>query len=212
VRRLVFLSSIKVNGEATAPGRPFTAADAPAPADPYGISKREAEDALRALARETGLEVVMIRPVLVYGPGVKGNFLSMLRWLHRGVPLPLGAVRNRRSLVALDNLVDLIRVTLRHPAAANETFLVSDGVDLSTTELLRRAAAALGRKARLLPVPAAARRLPARLLGKDAVADRLVGSLTVDITRTRERLGWTPPVAVDAALEQTARDFLAREA
>src|SRR3712207_9081087 len=120
------------------------APDPPAPADAYGISKREAEDGLRELARETGLEVVVIRPVLVYGPGVRGNFLSMLRWLHRGVPLPLGAVDNRRSLVALDNLVDLIVLALHHPAAANETFLVSDGTDLSTTDLLRRAAAALG--------------------------------------------------------------------
>ncbi|MGC7840695.1 UDP-glucose 4-epimerase family protein [Pseudomonas wayambapalatensis] len=207
VRRFVFVSSIKVNGEGTAKGRPYTADDIPAPADPYGVSKREAEDALHQLARETGLEVVVIRPVLVYGPGVKANFQAMMRWLDKGVPLPFGAIDNRRSLVALDNLVDLITTCMDHPAAVNQTFLVSDGEDLSTTGLLRRMAAALGRPARLLPVPSALLELAATLLGKRALSQRLCGSLQVDIEKTRSLLGWTPPVSVDNALRQAARDF-----
>jgi nucleoside-diphosphate-sugar epimerase len=206
-RRLVFISSIKVNGEATH-ARPYTAADVPAPLDPYGVSKHEAEEGLRALARETSLEVAIIRPVLVYGPGVKANFLSMMRWLHRGIPLPLGAIHNRRSLVALDNLVDLIHTCLDHPAAANETFLVSDGEDLSTTALLERTALALGARAHLLPVPPQLLAAAARALGKADLARRLCGSLQVDIAKTRERLGWNPPSTVDAALKHTARDFL----
>lgn len=209
VRRFIFLSSIKVNGERTSQGLPFTADDAPAPVDPYGVSKLEAEQGLFAIGRDTAMEIVVVRPVLVYGPGVKGNFLSMMRWLHRGVPLPLGAIDNRRSLVALDNLVDLIVVAMRHPAAAGRVFLAADGDDLSTTMLLRRTAAALGRPARLLPVPAALLRLPARLLGREGVADRLVGSLQADISAARTHLQWSPPVAVDAALAETARHFLA---
>lgn len=138
VKRFIFISSIKVNGESTAPGKPYSAESQPAPVDPYGISKLEAELALRELAAETGMEVVIIRPPLVYGPGVKANFLSMMRWLSKGIPLPLGAIQNRRSLVALDNLVDLIATCVEHPAAANQTFMVSDGEDLSTRQLLRR--------------------------------------------------------------------------
>ena len=205
----MYISSIKVNGEATPPGRPYTPADVPAPVDAYGISKHEAEQALRQLAQETGLEVVIIRPVLIYGPGVKANFLSMMRWLHWGIPLPLGAIKNQRSLVALDNLVDLIVTCLHHPNAPNQTFLVSDGQDLSTTALLRRTAAALGRPARLTPVPVRVLRTAARLLGKADFAERLCGSLQVDITKTGELLGWVPPVSVDEALKQTAQYFLA---
>jgi nucleoside-diphosphate-sugar epimerase len=211
VRRFVFLSSIKVNGEGTAPRRPYRASDVPAPVDPYGVSKAEAEDGLRAIARETGMEVVILRPVLVYGPGVKGNFHSMLRCLRKGIPLPLGAIHNRRSLVARDNLVDLVVTALRHPAAANGTFLVSDGEDLSTTDLLVRAGEALDTRARLLPVPAALIMVVARLLGRGEVANRLCGSLEVDISETRTRLGWTPPVSVNVALEETATAFAARE-
>lgn len=209
VKRFVYVSSIKVNGEGTQPGRPYTPDDVPAPIDPYGISKHEAEQALRRLARETGLEVVIIRPVLVYGPGVKANFLSMMRWLHRGMPLPLGAIKNQRSLVALDNLVDLIVTCLHHPKAADQAFLVSDGEDLSTTALLRRIAVALGIPARLIPLPAPVLMMTARLLGKADFAQRLCGSLQVDTSKTREMLGWTPPVSVDEALKQTARHFLA---
>lgn len=207
VRRFVFLSSIKVNGEATSAGRPYSADDEPAPVDAYGTSKHEAEVALRQLARASGMEVVIIRPVLVYGPGVKGNFLSLLRLVRAGVPLPLGAIRNRRSVVALDNLVDLIVVALRHPRAANQTFLVAD-VSLSTPELLRRVGAALGRPARLAPVPAALIRLVARALGRRELAVRLCGSLEADTSKTRLLLDWHPPVGMDEAMRRTARSFL----
>ena len=209
VRRFVFISSIKVNGEETPPGRPYTADDVPAPLDPYGVSKHEAERALLQLADDTGLEVVIIRPVLVYGPGVRANFLAMMRWLHRGIPLPLGATHNKRSLVALDNLVDLVVTCLHHLAAARQIFLVSDGEDLSTTALLRRTARALQKTARLLPVPPSMLRAAGRLLGQREVVQRLCGSLQVDITKTRDLLGWTPPVSVDDALAQTAQHFLA---
>ena len=208
VRRFIFISSIKVNGEATLPGAPYTAEAQPAPADPYGISKLEAESGLRALAAETGLEVVIIRPPLVYGPGVKANFLSMMRWLHKGVPLPFGAIHNQRSLVALDNLVDLLVTCIDHPGAANQTFLVSDGEDLSTSELLRRTGSALGRPARLLPIPSRLLGVGAAMLGKTALAQRLCGSLQVDIGKTRELLNWSPPVGVDEGLRKTAEHFL----
>lgn len=209
VRRFIFLSSIKVNGEGTAPGMTYKADDVPAPMDPYGVSKLEAEQGLQALAADTGIAVVIIRPVLVYGPGVKANFLSMMRWLSKGVPLPFGAIYNKRSLVALDNLVDLIVTCIDHPAAANQTFLVSDGDDLSTSELLQRMGVALDKSSRLLPVPSRFLEAGAAVLGKQALAQRLCGSLQVDITKTRELLGWTPPVCVDDALRQTAAHFLA---
>lgn len=211
VRRFVFISSIKVNGEATQAGHPFTADDAPAPLDAYGISKMEAEQGLRELAAQTGMELVIIRPPLVYGPGVKANFQAMMRWLARGMPLPLGAIHNQRSLVALDNLVDLIVTCINHPAAANQTFLVSDGEDLSTSQLLRRMGQALGKPARLIPVPPALLKLGAASVGKPAVAQRLCGSLQVDISKTRQLLGWSPPVSVDEGLKKTAEGYL-REA
>jgi len=172
------------------------------------MSKREAEDGLLALGAATGLEVVIIRPPLIYGPGVKANFLNMLRWLERGVPLPLGAIDNRRSLVALDNLVDLLVLCLTHPAASGQRFLVSDGEDLSTSDLLRRLGMALGRPARLLPVPQAWIEGSARLLGRQSLSQRLCGSLQVNIDKTRERLGWTPPLTVDQALARAALHFL----
>lgn len=212
VKRFVFLSSIKVNGEETAPGCPFEPDDTPAPVDPYGVSKREAEDALWDLASKTGMEVVVIRPVLVYGPGVKGNFFSMLRWLNLGIPLPLGAICNRRSFVALDNLVDLTVRALCHPAAANQTFLVSDGVDLSTPELLRKMGAALGKRARLVAVPEPLLKQAARLFGRGDLAVRVCGSLQVNIQKTRQLLDWTPPVTVAQALTRTAIHFLRHEA
>lgn len=208
VKRFIFVSSIKVNGEGVAPGHSYKADDVPAPMDPYGTSKLEAEQGLRVIAAETGMEVVIIRPVLVYGPGVKANFLSMMRWLNKGVPLPFGAIYNKRSLVALDNLVDLIVTCIDHPAAANQVFLVSDGEDLSTTELLSKMAAALGKPARLLPLASRLLEVGAAMLGKQALAQRLCGSLQVDISKTRELLGWSPPVSVDQALRKTAEHFL----
>jgi nucleoside-diphosphate-sugar epimerase len=207
VHRFIFISSIKVNGEATALGQSFRADDPATPMDPYGISKQEAEQGLRAMAAETGMEVVIIRPTLVYGPGVKANFLSMMRWLHRGVPLPFGAINNKRSLVALDNLVSLIVTCIDHPAAANQIFLVSDGEDLSTGELLRLTAAALGKSARLVPIPEHLLVSSLRLLGKGDLAQRLCGSLQVDIDKTRELLGWTPPISVYEGLRRTVAEF-----
>ena len=204
VRRFIYLSSIKVNGEQTLLGKPFTEQDLPAPLDPYGMSKYEAEEGLRKLAQKTGMEVVVIRPVLVYGPGVKANFLNMMRWLHKGVPLPLGAIHNRRSLVALDNLVNFIITCLDHPAAANQTFLVSDGEDLSTTELLRRMGKALGKPARLLPLPEWLLKTGLTATGKGDIAQRLCGSLQVDISKARNVLGWEPPLSVDEGLKKTA--------
>ena len=182
--------------------------DSPAPVDPYGISKQEAEEALREIGQNTGMEIVIIRPPLVYGPGVKANFLSMMNWLCRNVPLPLGAINNQRSLVALENLVDLVVTCIDHPAAANNVFLVSDGEDLSTTLLLRRLAHALGSKSWLLPVPALILTLSAALIGKKAIVQRLCNSLQVDISKTCDVLNWRPPVSVDNALRKTADYYL----
>jgi nucleoside-diphosphate-sugar epimerase len=203
VRRFVFISSIKVNGEETGPGRPYTAHDIPAPEDAYGISKAEAEAELRRLAEETGMEVTIIRPPLIYGPGVKGNFASLVRWVRRGVPLPLGGVtQNRRSLVGLDNLVDLIWVWTWHPKAANQTFLVSDGEDLSTTDLLIRIGQALQRSARLLWMPPSAIAFMANLLGKKLISKRLLSSLQIDIQKTCDLLDWKPSVTVNEGLRR----------
>ncbi|WP_338720149.1 SDR family oxidoreductase [Herbaspirillum sp. DW155] len=208
VKRFVFLSSIKVNGEHTRAGHPFTADDIPAPADPYGISKLEAEQGLLQLARQGAMDVTIIRPVLIYGPGVKANFLSMMRWVRKGIPLPLGAVtHNRRSIVALDNLVDLITVCLHHPAARNQVFLVSDGTDLSTAELLTRIARALGVPSRLLPVPLCWLQFAAAATGKRSVMQRLCGSLQVNQDKTLQLLQWHPPASTDAALRALADVF-----
>ena len=210
VRRFVFISSIGVNGAETFQ-KPFTYQDQAAPHSPYAVSKYEAELGLQALDAETGLDVVIIRPPLVYGPDAPGNFGSLIRWLKRGVPLPLGAIHNQRSLVALDNLVDLIVTCITHPAAANETFLVSDGEDVSTTELLRLMGQAIGHPARLIPVPASWLKLAASLVGKRDMAQRLCGSLQVDISKTRQLLGWSPPLTLNQGLKKTAEGYL-REA
>jgi len=208
VRRLVFLSSIKVNGERTVPGRPFTADQPARPEDPYGQSKWEAEQGLRALGADSGLEVVIVRPPLVYGPGVRANFAALLRAVDRGWPLPLASVTgNRRSLVALDNLVDLLVTCADHPAAAHQTFLASDGEDLSTAGLLLRMARALGRSPRLLPFPPSLLRLGAATLGRQAVVQRLLENLQVDITATRQMLDWQPPITVDEGLRRTVTEF-----
>ena len=207
VRRFVFVSSIGVNGVQSPPGEVFSPADQPNPHNSYTLSKWEAEQGLLRVADETGMEVVIIRPPLVYGPNAPGNFGSLMRWLNRGIPLPLGAIHNKRSLVALDNLVDLIITCLTHPAAANQTFLVSDGEDLSTTELLRRMGAALGKPARLIPVPVSVLKLGAALVGKPELAQRLCGSLQIDMSKTRELLGWTPPFSVDEGLKKAAKGY-----
>ena len=212
VSRFIFLSSIKVNGEHTELGKPFTADDEGyIPTDPYGISKYEAEQGLRELALRTGMEVVIIRPPLVYGPGVKANFLSMMRWLHKSIPLPLGSIHNQRSLVALPNLIDLITICINHPAAANQTFIVSDSEDLSTTELIQRLGSALNNPARLLPVPQQLLETTLTIVGKRAIAQRLCGNLQVDISKTRELLDWDPPVTVDEALYQTVQAYLKQQ-
>jgi nucleoside-diphosphate-sugar epimerase len=206
VKRFVFVSSIKVNGEVTMPGRPFRADDVPAPEDAYGKSKLEAEQFVLSIAQETGMEVVIIRPPLVYGPGVQGNFAAMMYWLARGIPMPLGAVsNNRRSLVSLDNLVDLILTCLDHPEAANQIFLASDGEDFSTVELLKRVADAMDRTPRLLVVPLWMLSGAAALLGRQALADRLLGSLQLDDSKSRKLLGWIPPVSVDEGFKRAVR-------
>lgn len=204
VSRFIFVSSIKVNGESTLPGQPFRAEDSPAPQDPYALSKWEAEQRLHEIASATGMELVIVRPPLVYGPGVKANFESMIRWLRRGVPLPFASVtENRRSLVSVANLVDLILICLKHPAAANQTFLVSDGDDLSTAQLLNHVAEAMGRPARLFAVPPALLKLFLTLLNRPHIYCRLCGSLQLDITRTRALLNWTPPVSVSEGVRAT---------
>ena len=210
VRRFVFISSIKVNGESTSLGQAFAVENVPNPQDPYGISKLEAEQGLINISNQVGMEVVIIRPPLVYGPGVKANFLAMMRWLQKGLPLPLGAIYNRRSLAALDNLVDLIVTCLDHPAAANRTFMVSDDEDISTTELLRRTSKALGKPAYLVPVPESLLQIGAKLLGKQGIIPRLFGNLQVDISHTKQILDWTPPINVDDGLRKTAEWFLSR--
>lgn len=208
VRRFVFISSIKVNGEATPPARPFTADDKPAPEDAYGISKAEAEIQLKLIAQETGLEVTIIRPPLIYGPGVKGNFASLINWVRHGLPLPFGRMtHNLRSLVGLDNLVDLILVCTDHPKAANQTFLISDGEDLSTTELLRKIANALGRPAVLIGAPNWLILFLAIMLNKKMLSRRLLGSLQVDIRKTCELLKWKPLLTVDEGLRRAVNRY-----
>lgn len=198
VRRFVYLSSVKVHGESGA----YRETDPPAPADAYGVSKHEAEVGLRAIEAATGMEVVIIRPPLVYGPGVRANMRALVGAVARGVPLPLGAVHNRRSLVALENLVDFILTCLEHQAAAGDTFLVSDGEDLSTTDLIRRLARAMGRPARLIPVPALMLLAGAMLVGQGAAARRLLGTLQFDTSKARQQLAWNPPLSVDEALRR----------
>ena len=210
VRRFVFVSSIKVNGSQTIVHNPFRADDVPMPADSYGISKWEAEQGLREISAQAGMEVVIVRPPLVYGPGVKANFATLVRWLRRGIPLPLGGIHNRRSLVGLDNLVDLLVRCVSHPAAAGQIFLVSDGEDISTTELLCRIGQALGQPARLVPVPVIWLQMAAAVLGQRAVAQRLCDFLQVDIEKTREVLGWQPPVSLSQGLKQAVQGMYAK--
>lgn len=207
VRRFVYLSTAKVCGDA-AQNRPFNETDISDSKDPYTASKREAEKLLWDIAAETGLEIVILRPPLVYGPGVKANFLRLMEWVRRGVPLPLEKVNNRRSLIYVGNLVDAIVTCVAHPKAAGQTFLVSDNEDVSTPELVRRMARALERPARLFRVPPALLRAGARLMGKQEEVDRLLGSLVVDSSKIRRELGWTPPYTMEQGLAETVRWYL----
>ena len=205
VKRFVFISSIGVNGNNSI--QAYTELAIPNPQEPYAESKYEAEQGLLALAKETGMEVVIIRPPLVYGPGVKANFAAMIKWVNKGIPLPLGAVNNQRSFVALENLVSFITCCIEHPKAANEIFLISDGADVSTTELLRKVAHACGKKAWLLPVPVSLMTMAAKLIGKKEVANRLFGSLQVDSSKSRDLLAWKPVITMDEQLKKIAEVY-----
>jgi len=200
VKRFIFMSSIGVNGNLSR--EPFIEEDVPEPVEYYALSKYEAEQALRQISNDSGMEIVILRPPLVYGPNAHGNFGKLVRAIEKGIPLPLGATNNKRSLVALDNLVDFIITCVDHPKAGNEVFLVSDGEDLSTTELIKSIARAVGKSPRLIPVPVGLMRFAARFLGRQAVADRLFGSLQVDSTKARELLGWQPVVTMDEQLRK----------
>lgn len=209
VKRFIFISSIKVNGESTELGLPFKPDDIFIPTDPYGLSKYEAEIGLYKIAAQTGMEVVIIRPPLVYGPGVKANFASMMKWVYKGMPLPLGGItENKRSLVSVNNLVDLIITCIDHPNAINQTFLVSDDDDVSTTQLLANMAIALPVTIRLIPIPSKWFTVVSRLIGKPAVSQRLCGSLQVDISKTKEVLNWQPPYSSTESMINTANAFL----
>lgn len=203
VKRFVFISSVKVNGESTSGRGPYSAGEMAVPEDAYGISKHEAEQALKSLCAEQDMELVIIRPPLVYGPGVKANFASLVRLCGKSVPLPFGSINNRRSMVYLGNLVDFILRCATHPAAANQVFLVSDRHDLSLAELIGGIRKAMGRKSALLPVPVGLFRLAGRLTGKQAVVERLVGDLQVDSSKAHELLGWQPPYTVEQGLAAT---------
>lgn len=204
IKRFIFISSIKVNGEMTEPGQSFKPDERCQPEDPYGLSKYEAEQGLLKIAAKTDMEVVIIRPPLVYGPGVKANFYLMMKWVNKGIPLPLGAINNQRSFLALDNLVDFIIHCIDHPQAANEVFLISDSEDISTKELLKKVAKAFGKKPRLIPVPVKLMTLVAKLIRKSDVADRLLGSLQVDGSKAQNLLGWEPVVTMDEQLKKIA--------
>lgn len=209
VKRFIFISSIKVNGESNELGSCFKPDDTYIPTDPYGLSKYEAEIGLRKIANEMDMEVVIIRPPLIYGAGVKANFATMMKWVNSGTPLPLGGITgNKRSLVSVDNLVDLIFTCIDHPKAANQTFLASDNNDLSTTELLRNLATALNVPSRLIPIPATWFHIASKLIGKPAISQRLCGSLQVDISKTIELLNWKPPYTTAESLKKTADAFL----
>jgi nucleoside-diphosphate-sugar epimerase len=208
VSRFVFLSSIKALGESSRLGRPFVADDHLAPEDPYARSKADAELALRAIGRESSMEVVIVRPPLVYGPGVRGNFRTLMKWVCSGVPLPLGAICNKRSFVSVDNLVELVMLCACHPRAGNHAFLAADADDMSTPELIRRLANALGRSARLLPVSPRLLSFAGAAIGRRAAVARLTTSLQADISKNRALLGWTPRHSVSEAIDLTAKAFL----
>lgn len=207
-RRLIYMSSVKVNGEATF-GAPLRESDPPAPLDAYGRSKWEAEQALGRIAAETGLALTVLRPPLIYGPGVKGNIARLLRWLERGLPLPLESIANRRSLIYVQNLIDAILAVMRHPAPAG-TYLVSDGQDLSTPEMIRALARGLDKAPRLLPFPPALLRLAGACTGQRDAVGHMLGSLQIDASKITADLGWRPAHAAEPGLIATARAYVAR--
>lgn len=203
VKRFVFISTIKVNGERSQFGNPFAAdEDVSSPVDPYALSKWEAEQGLRNIAESTDLEIVIIRPPLIYGPGAKGNIRALVALIEKRLPLPLGSLRNLRSMVSVDNLVDLIISCIGNPNAANKTFLVSDDQDLSISEFLTKLGEAAGKPANLFPFPPSVLKLGAILIGKQSLTDRLLGNLQVDITHTKETLDWAPPISVEEGLRR----------
>jgi nucleoside-diphosphate-sugar epimerase len=208
VRRFIYLSSIKVNGESTQLGKPFTADDTPTPSDPYAISKCEAERGLMALSKDTGMQYVIIRPPLVYGPGVKANFQKLMGLIRKGLPLPLGSTDNLRSMVSIDNLVNLVQRCINHPNANNKVFLVSDDRDVSTTELLRIVADAMDLPCRLILFPKSLLTLAASIFGKKDIARRLLGSLQVDISKTKSELDWKPVITIEEAIRLTVRSYI----
>ena len=208
VKRMILMSSVKVNGESTSIEAPFTSQDTPNPQDPYGRSKTQAEQALWEVTAMSGLEGVVIRPPLVYGPGVRANFASLIGIVGRGLPLPLGSIQNKRSFVAIDNLIDCIAAVLQSSNAVGQTFLVSDGHDLSTPELIRSIASAFHKSPRLIPFPPTLLKLAATSAGKRSAYDRLCGSLTVDIALTKQKLSWTPPFTVQDSMQRTVDAFI----
>lgn len=209
VKRFIFISTVKVNGEDTNLNEPFRAGDDRRPEDYYGQSKAEAEERLLLIGKETGLEIVIIRPTLVYGPGVKANFASLMNLVSKGIPLPFGCIKNnKRSLASVDNLVDLIVTCIDHPKAANQVFLISDDHDVSTSEMVREMARSLNKPQWQLPIPKWCYRLAGSIFGKKDVVDRLLGSLQVDITHTKETLDWKPPQTLEEGFKETAEAFL----
>ncbi len=210
VKRFIFISSIKVNGESSIPGQTLTSSDQYIPVDPYGLSKYEAELGLKLIAEQTGIEVVVIRPPLIYGPGVKANFLKMMRWVEKGIPLPLGAIQNQRSMLGLDNLINFIELCLTHPDATGQTFLVSDDHDVSTTELLKEIATAMHRPSRLLSIPQFLIEMLLILSGQRHISERLCGSLQLDISFAKTCLSWKPPHTFKDQLSKTVLDYLSR--
>ncbi len=206
LKRFVFLSSIKVNGEATFK-QPFTEADHADPEDDYAKSKWQAEQALMEIGQRSGMEIVILRPPMIYGPGVKGNFANLLKLVNKGIPMPFGNVNNRRSLLALENLVSAILLAAKHPAAANQTYLIADDEAVSTSQLIRYIANAQGKKARLISIPVSLMTFAAKVLGKQSVADRLFGSLQIDTTKIQKQLGWRSVVTMQQQLEKMFPDL-----
>lgn len=208
VKRFIYLSSIKVNGEETKLGQSYSEDSTPAPIDPYGVSKWEAEQGLEKVCAQIGMEFVIIRPPLIYGPGVKANFQKLMGLVAKGLPLPFGAIHNQRSMLALDNLVSFIAEAMTNPLAANQRFLLSDGEDISTTQLLKLLAKGMGKPSWLIPIPAFILRGAAQILGASAAADRLLGSLQIDSSKARQLLHWQPPLSVEEGIAIAAKAFL----